>query len=351
MLPAIAALLSIVLHVVVLRLWPRLHLLDFPERYNLRRGRLPYPTGVATIVTFLLLAPWLLPVTVQTAGILTAVVVLGATCFMDDRRPLSPVVRFGVQMCCAIIIFLTGTRLYSLTNPLAIVTGVAVVPLDRGVVISPLLSDPALLGALFTIAWLGVTVNAMNWLDGIPGQVSALSTVGFFTLGALAQSSRVGQPEIATLAFSLAGVSVGSLLFDFPPPRALMGDTGAMFYGLLLGILGIIAGGKVATVFLVLGVPLVDFGIVTLRRVLGGRSPFKGSGAGEHLHHRLLARGWSERGIISLTTVIGAAFGITALFLSTLQKFLAVLLLIILVCVLSTLAGRTSRTGAQAYRA
>ncbi|MBI2117928.1 undecaprenyl/decaprenyl-phosphate alpha-N-acetylglucosaminyl 1-phosphate transferase, partial [Candidatus Peregrinibacteria bacterium] len=158
----------------------------------------------------------------------------------------------------------------------------------------------------FTILWLGLAMNALNWFDGIPGQVSSLSSLGFTVIGLLALSARVNQPQVALLAFILAGIAAACLLFDFPftlslskGPLALMGDTGAMFFGLMLAVLTIYAGGKVATAFLAFGVPFTDCLVVIARRIVAGRSPFSSGTQSEHLHHRLLARGWSEQKIIS----------------------------------------------------
>ena len=111
-----------------------------------------------------------------------------------------------------------------------------------------------------------------------------------------------------------------------------MGDTGAMFFGLMLGVLTLYAGGKVATAFLVLGVPLIDVFLVIMRRVSKGANPMRGNTTDEHLHHRLLSKGWSERKVIGLTAGLGTLFGITALFLSTGEKMIAagILLLILL---------------------
>jgi UDP-GlcNAc:undecaprenyl-phosphate/decaprenyl-phosphate GlcNAc-1-phosphate transferase len=108
-----------------------------------------------------------------------------------------------------------------------------------------------------------------------------------------------------------------------------MGDTGAMFFGLMLGTLSIYTGGKVATAFLVLGVPLIDAVLVTFRRIAEKRSPLRGGR--DHLHHLLMDnRGWTERQVIALTAVLGSAFGITALFLNTAEKGIAIILLVAL---------------------
>lgn len=267
----------------------------------------------------------------QTVGLALGIVLLAILCFIDDRTPLPSSLRLTVQTAIALLVFLTGTRIFTVTNPLEMLTGFPYLKLDSWIIPSEFFSNPPVLSGFFTLIWLGLTLNALNWFDGIPGQVSAIAVIGFLTIGFLSTSSRVDQPELAMLSFTLAGIAAAGLLFDFPPARVLMGDTGAMFFGLMLGVLTIYAGGKVATAFLVLGVPLIDSSFVVVRRLWKGKSPFHGNAKDEHLHHRLLAKGWSERQVILLTALLGSLFGITALFLDTLQKFIAA---IVLFCVM-----------------
>ncbi len=322
---------SILIHLLALRLFPRYGYLDFPERYGLIRKPIPYPTGILSVILFLILFEALQPALAspwspQHTGVIISIILLAYVSFKDDRNQLSTKTRLTIQILCALIIFATGTRIYSLTNPLEGFMGFERLQLDTFVIPSPLLSDPSIIGALFTVLWLGLTMNALNWFDGIPGQVSVLAVIGFLTIGFLSISARVDQPELAMMSFLLTGIALGGLFFDLPPAKVLMGDTGAMFYGLMLGVLTIYAGGKVATAFLVLGVPLIDFVIVIGRRI-AKRSPIMQGGDDEHLHHRLLQKGWSERKIILLTVVLGSTFGISALFLTTLQKFVSALIL------------------------
>jgi UDP-GlcNAc:undecaprenyl-phosphate/decaprenyl-phosphate GlcNAc-1-phosphate transferase len=181
-----------------------------------------------------------------------------------------------------------------------------------------------------------LTVNALNWFDGIPGQVSTTSTIGFTLLGCLAYF-RNDQPEIALLAFMLAAIALACVLFDFPPPKVLMGDSGSMFFGFMLGLLGVYQGGKVATAFVALGIPLIDAGFVVLRRMSKGKSPFKGDQ--EHLHHRLLAMGLGKRTIVLMMATISAALGISALFLDTAGKAVQGALLIGIVGIMTVLSA------------
>lgn len=334
--PLLAALLCFALHQIALIIFPRMKLMDFPERYGLTRARLPYPTGILAPLSFLIVFLILSNgrPSMQELGLMASIVILGVTCFIDDRRPLSPIVRLPLHVIVALLIFVTGTRIYTITNPLSSAVD-GFFKLDSLILHAPLFGALPVLAGIFTVVWLLLTVNALNWFDGIPGQVSLLSSIGFLTIGMLSMSERVNQPALALLSFTLAGIAFACLLFDFPPPKVVMGDSGAMFFGLMLGTLTIYAGGKVATAFLVLGVPLIDSMFVIVRRVLQGKSPLKGSNAGEHLHHRLLEKGWSQRQVILLTAAIGLLFGASALFLSSFQKFIAAILLVVVMLVLS----------------
>ncbi|PIR48787.1 hypothetical protein COU80_03795 [Candidatus Peregrinibacteria bacterium CG10_big_fil_rev_8_21_14_0_10_55_24] len=331
----------VLLHALALRIFPHVGLLDFPQRYGLTRNRLPYPTGILLIATFL---PFFLAsegISPQTMGVVGGIALLGIVSCIDDRTPLPSWLRLAVQVLVALLIFATGSRIYTITNPLEGIAGIGeLIKLDTVDIPTAWFGPLPLWSGVFTVLWLGLTINALNWFDGIPGQVSMLSFIGFLTIGFLSLSNRVGQPQLAAIAFLLAAVSLAALLFDFPPARVLMGDTGSMFLGLMLGVLTIYAGGKVATAFLVLGVPLIDSGLVGLRRIAHGRSPLRGSTEGEHLHHLLLARGWTQQSVILLTATLGTFFGVTALFLSTKEKFFAALLLLILIVALRLYARR-----------
>lgn len=325
-----AVALCYALHELARALFPKWGLTDKPEEYNLSRPPLPYPTGIASILTFIILfVVTRTELTFQDNGLIVCIVLLTITSVIDDRKGLPARARLLIQILIGFLLFATGTRIYTITNPLGGILSLDTVDIQLTALssqLSALVGPLPLWSGLFTIVWIILTTNAFNWFDGIPGQVSVLSIIGSLTLGFLALSERVNQPEIAVIAFILAGCAIASALFDFPPNKTVMGDTGAMFFGLMLGTLSIYAGGKVATAFLVLGVPLIDAIFTLVRRVKNGTSPFKGND--DHLHHRLLKKGWIERQVIGLTAVLGSAFGITALFLSTFEKFIASLFLL-----------------------
>ena len=340
--------LTSLLYLAALTVFPRLKLLDKPEKYQLTRLPLPYPTGIIAVIIFVALFIYTRgEFTFQDKGLIACISLLALMTFVDDIKGLPTWLRLLIQIVIGFLLFATGTRIYTITNPIGGIINLDTIdiylstfhfpaPLSFVEGLSTLIGPLPLWSGVFTIIWVMLTTNAFNWFDGIPGQVSVLTIIGSFTLGFLALSSRVDQPEIAAIAFILAGIAIASALFDFPPNKVVMGDTGAMFFGMMLGTLSIYAGGKVATAFLVLGFPLIDSILVILRRIKNGKSPFRGDL--DHLHHKLLRKGWSERQVILLTAILGSAFGITALFLSTFQKAIAIALLLLVILLLTRYA-------------
>jgi UDP-GlcNAc:undecaprenyl-phosphate GlcNAc-1-phosphate transferase len=137
---------------------------------------------------------------------------------------------------------------------------------------------------------------------------------------------RSGQYSVVPEALALLGASVGFLVFNAPPARVFMGSNGAFFLGYVLGALGLIAGGRVATVLLVMGIPIVDVAWTILDRWRHGVSPFRGDR--RHLHFRLKDAGISTRLIVYVYWGFCAIAGLLALALSSrLYKLVALALL------------------------
>jgi UDP-GlcNAc:undecaprenyl-phosphate/decaprenyl-phosphate GlcNAc-1-phosphate transferase len=112
-----------------------------------------------------------------------------------------------------------------------------------------------------------------------------------------------------------------------------MGDAGSMFLGLILGVIPLITGGKLATIFLVLGFPIVDGMLVAGGRILRKQNPFTTPDK-THLHHRFLAAGLNAKQSILFLYAISVAFAWVALRSTTSRKFLAAIFLVFLLVVL-----------------
>lgn len=310
---------------LALKSFPKLGLMDRPERYGHKRAAIPYPGGVASFFAFLASVFLFLPV-FEGSAVLTAVLagasLLAFTCFLDDRLGLSPYLRLAVQFIVASLVVLGGIGISSITNPFGgtlILDGLKI-PFEFGSFAFTL----TLFADLLTIVWVITMVNAFNWIDGVPGVANASAAVSSFILLMLSMRPDfhyLDQTLSITLSAIILGMSLGFLLFDFPKPRMLMGDTGSMVLGFLLAITAIISGGKIATTILVLGFPILDFFFVIIRRLIHGQSPFKGDLW--HFHHRLLKAGLSQRQLVILFAFTAALFGTLSLVLHTEGKLIA----------------------------
>lgn len=152
------------------------------------------------------------------------------------------------------------------------------------------------LAAPLVLVWLVACINAVNMLDGLDGFASVVgimiaATVCLVSLGA-------DNPASATAAVALAGGLLGFLRYNFPPATIYLGDTGSMMTGLVLGSLALLApdatGKSVSCLVLavIMAVPLWDMVVAIVRRTLKRMSV--GVADREHLHHRLIARGFSN---------------------------------------------------------
>jgi UDP-GlcNAc:undecaprenyl-phosphate GlcNAc-1-phosphate transferase len=182
-----------------------------------------------------------------------------------------------------------------------------------------------------TFLWVIGITNAVNLIDGLDGLAASITIVAATVLALI--GGTIGQVELAGVAATLAGASLGFLVYNAKPARIFMGDCGSMFLGYMLAVvaLGVQSTGEpiVGTLVpvVVLAVPIFDTTFVTVTRILGGRRVTEGGN--DHTHHRLVRLGLSERGAVLGLSAVSALFALAALSLlwATAQLFLALLLL------------------------
>lgn len=317
---------AVLLTVAAIKFFPRLKLLDRPEKYGLQRKPIPYYGGLAIFLAFLISVLLFVPMSKELAGLLVGAFLVTAIGFCDDYMGLSPLVRIIFQFLAALVLVWSGIGILSINIPFL---GI----LD--------LSYP-FAGAVFTIFWVMAIVNTMNFVDGVGGLSSGVGFVAGLTIFVLSihpglHADPGSQVGVATIALILAMVSLGFMVFDFPKPAILMGDTGSTLLGFLIATLAIFSGGKVATAFLVLGIPILDMVWVVLRRMWSGQKFWKGDL--KHLHHRLMDLGFSEGAVVLVYLAVTVFFGATAVLLvSSRQKLFMLialaLLMILLACAL-----------------
>ena len=178
-------------------------------------------------------------------------------------------------------------------------------------------SFAAIPAVLLTWFWAVGMMNTVNLIDGIDGL--ATGVVGITALFITIISYVLGQQSIAILAAIFTGAVLGFLPHNWNPARIFMGDSGSMFLGLGLAVLSIMGGAKLALALMVLGVPILDVAVVMTIRIRRGQSPLHYDKS--HLHYRLLATGLSVKQICFLFYALTALFGVLALHLDRIYKF------------------------------
>jgi len=243
-------------------------------------------------------------------SILVAQLIIIAGGLADDKFNLKPFHQLFYQAGAAIVLLLVNDTINHIKLPIV------------GLVFLPFW-----LNYLLSFLWIVIVINAFNWFDGLDGLAGGVGFIGMMVLFFLSLSPLVAQPQTATIALLAAGIVLGFLFFNFYPAKVYLGSVGSGSIGLMLALLAIYSGGKMATAALILGIPLLDFIYVTFSRIMNKRLPWRG-GDRRHLHYRLLDAGLSERKIVLLMYTLSASFGVLALTLQTDIKILALMLLI-----------------------
>jgi UDP-GlcNAc:undecaprenyl-phosphate GlcNAc-1-phosphate transferase len=148
--------------------------------------------------------------------------------------------------------------------------------------------------SLFFILGMLSSVNLIDGHDGLAAGVSMISAASFAVIAALA-----GVTSVLPVSLAVCGACLGFLIFNFPPGRIYMGDTGSMLLGLLLAVMACLVSmrapspGMFAAVILALGVPLLDTGLAIARRVVLRAPVFSADHL--HMHHILRGSGLTPR--------------------------------------------------------
>jgi UDP-GlcNAc:undecaprenyl-phosphate/decaprenyl-phosphate GlcNAc-1-phosphate transferase len=227
------------------------------------------------------------------AGVLVA---FGAS---DDRYDLDYRVKFiGQFLAVGIVVFAGDVQIRTITLA------------DR-------IMLPVWISMPLTVFFLIGVTNAVNLADGLDGLAGGTT---FLCLCAVALLSSIGDQVAGTaLCLAFAGAILGFLRFNTYPATVFMGDAGSQLLGFTIGVLSIRATQSFSTQvsaaipILLLAIPILDTLSVMVQRIGEGRSPF--SADKNHIHHKLLALGFSHHEAVMVIYVLQAALFVVAYFL------------------------------------
>ncbi len=279
----------------LMRRWAvHLGIVDRPAARKIHTRPIPLMGGVAIYLAFVLSLALLGNrfYVREVAGIFIGATLCSLTGLLDDRKPLTPLAKSGVQVAAAGILIASGVRVQ--------------------------LSVPTAVNIGLSLLWIVGITNATNLLDNMDGLAAGVGVTAsaFFLL--LAAMNR--QYLVGALAASLLGACVGFLLYNANPASIFMGDSGSQFLGFMLAAVGIKLRFPANVNFvtwmvpvLVLGLPIFDTTLVTISRLRRGLNPFTTPGK-DHLSHRLVKLGYTQREAVLIIHLICCALGVIAIY-------------------------------------
>ena len=338
----IIALLGAFLLALVLTPWVRSKAVawgavDYPNQRKVHSGVMPRLGGLVIYTAFVPLAligsSFAMPVMGLALGA-TLILFLGVA---DDTRGISPRVKLAGQTMAALAVVPFGIKVDFITNPFnndLISLGIFAVPI--------------------TVLWLVAVTNAVNLIDGLDGLAGGVSCIASLTMAAVALTQLKvfgisSQTDIIALSLILAASILGFMRYNFHPASIFLGDSGSMLLGFSLAVISIMGLTKSATAIsviipmVVMGIPLLDTVFAIVRRFHENRPIFQPDR--EHLHHQLLARGFSHRQAVLMIYAVSVIMGASAVIMNLLTTNQAMLLLVILATFTLVAANRIGVTG------
>ena len=279
--------------------------------------------GVGVFISFIVMTavaeitkPEWLPASAFMRLLIPATVMFGVGLW-DDLRPVSPKVKLLFQIACGGALFLWMRQAH---------LGESIASHQFG----------AFTMLTVSIAWVVVVCNSINLIDGVDGLAGGTAVVALAAIGWIAWCA--GQVQISFLAIILIASTLGFLRFNMNPATMFLGDGGSLFLGFMISALGAAWStshslrSTIAVAIAILALPLTETGVSILRRFLSRRPMFTSDR--EHIHHKLLELGLTQRRVAyvlySVTAVSGIA-GIAMAYGRPITFFLGLCTLIILI--------------------
>ncbi len=269
------------------------------NKEKIKEKEMPRSGGIAIYLSFLIL--FLFIYSKLESKEFLSIFLGGTTIFIvgliDDRFGLPPIIKFLGEILGALIPIFYGVKVNFITNP------------KGGYFYLKELSVP------FTLFWVTGITNAINIIDGLDGLASGIVSIVSTTLGLVAILK--GNVLVSIICFAIAGIAIGFLVFNFPPAKVYLGDSGALLFGFILGEIGVWGALKTTTsvillvAILALGFPILDTFSAILRRLIRKKSIFEADM--DHIHYKLLYSGLKEKEVIIVLYLITLIFSLLSI--------------------------------------
>jgi len=284
-------------------------ILDYPDKRKIHKEPVPRTGGIAIVFSFIIIMCINLVLKTDIAAIflnmLPAFILLIIIGLYDDIKNAKAKIKLLFQIITAALLYIKGINIYRITNPFG-----GEIHFAGGI------------SFLLTLLWVVGLINAINFLDGMDGLASGVVLISNIFLFIISLSSK--NYLITSFSIIMIGLTAGFLIYNFPPAKIFMGDTGSMFLGFLMAIIGMIGNRKsvvgitLLVPILLMLFPIIDTALAIFRRIKKKKSIFKPDKM--HLHHRLLALGIGYKRVLYIIYLINLYLGFVALLSLVLRK-------------------------------
>jgi UDP-N-acetylmuramyl pentapeptide phosphotransferase/UDP-N-acetylglucosamine-1-phosphate transferase len=326
-----AFVLSLILTRLMIYLGPKLGFIDHPDERRVHTTPIPRAGGFAILAAFIgviffleyrvpeLLTSYQIESLNAFASALAMLVAVGIA---DDRWGIKPWIKLFGQIGAAALYWSMRAE-------------------SNGALMG--FEIPLWLDLSIWLVWVAILVNAFNLIDGLDGLCGGLAAI---SLGAITILQLAKGYYADAFLFGLMLACIGGFLwYNINPAKIFLGDTGSMSLGFFLGTLATetvgrkALGGVILLPLVVAGVPLLDVLLAVWRRSArqalskwnGGESVHLFAPDKDHLHHRLLQRGWNQRkvagvlhagaSVVALLALMPMIFGSQAMAVSAIGFF------------------------------
>lgn len=289
--------------------------LDYPNERRLNKVPMPTLGGLAIFFSFMLGYMLYARSSVQMLSILMGSFLLIFMGMIDDINPLKAKYQLFVQILAAGIVVFYGN-----------------ISLDYISVLGINLTFAAPWNYIITIVLMVSIMNAINLSDGLDGLCSGISSIYFLTIAIIAFIMNAQQGLDTILALIMLGSTLGFLVYNFPPARIYLGDTGSNFLGFIIAVTTLL-GYKTATFtsliipLIILATPIIDVLFSIIRRILKKQNPFNTADK-KHIHHQLLKMQFSTRASLLIIYAIDILFAALSIFYALGDTYYVILIYI-----------------------
>lgn len=275
--------------------------LDYPNERRLNKVPMPTLGGLAIFFSFMLGYMLYARSSIQMLSILMGSFLLIFMGIIDDINPLKAKYQLIFQIIAAAIVVFYGH-----------------ISLDYVSILGMNFTFTAPWNYIITLVLIVSIINAINLSDGLDGLCSGISSIYFLTISIIAFIMNAQQGLDTTLALIMLGSTLGFLVYNFPPARVYLGDTGSNFLGFIIAVTTLL-GYKTATFtsliipLIILATPIIDVVFSIIRRILKKQNPFSTPDKG-HIHHQLLKMQFSTRTSLLIIYAIDILFAALSVF-------------------------------------